>query len=165
MEGAPVPGGYLMVRSDGNLASRLLALDGQPLAPEVPLGGPAFNVRMAAAPEAVWLAWTDERNTLMGAALDELGNFEIRPTPLVEPFGNNFPFLTSLVTAPGGFRLAWSLGIDVGIPLPCVTGADGGMTQVFGPGAIIDVPTLSDLGLTICALLFAFAGVLLHRYR
>jgi hypothetical protein len=166
VEGAPVSDGYLVLSSEENLASRLLASDGQPLAPEVPLGGPAFQVRSAAAaPDFVWLAWIEGDGRLMGAALDELGLFAIPPTPLVEPFGNNFPFLSSLVAVPEGFRLTWSLGIDVPIPVPCSAGADGGMTQDFGPAAIVDVPMLSNLGLALCALMFAIAGALLHSHR
>jgi hypothetical protein len=162
--GAPVPGGYLVVSTDGNLASRLLAGDGQPLAPAIPLGGPAFNVRIAAAPDAMWLAWAEGDGRLMGAALDDQGLFAIQPTALVEPSGNNYPVLSSLEPASEGFRLTWSLGIDIAIPVPCASGLDGGMTQLFGPAAIVDVPTLSNLGLALCALMFAIAGVLLHRH-
>jgi hypothetical protein len=163
IEGAPVPGGYLVLSSEGNLASRLLADDGQPLAPQIPLGGPAFNIRIAAAPDAIWLAWSEGEGTLMGAALDDQGLFAIQPTALVEPSGNNYPVLSSLEPASEGFRLTWSLGIDIAIPVPCASGLDGGMTQLFGPAAIVDVPTLSNLGLALCALILAFAGVLLRR--
>ncbi len=158
IELAPAADGYLAVRSNPELATRRLANDGQPLAAESGLGFPGFAVKLAAAPKGAWLAW-ESPGELWGAALDDLGLLADPPSQLVPPPPQYSLALSSLLATPGGFRLTWALAFNPPIPPdPCDLGI-AGLTQDFGPGTVVDIPTLSRRALVVCALLLAIAGL------
>lgn len=160
---ASVDGGYLAVRLGG--LARLLDADGTPLGPETPLGvaTDAQGIQMDSGPEGVWLGWHNLDNAVWASLVDPSTLTAAPPTLLASHNRSNH--ITAIRARESGFMAGWNVHLSsVILPAPPCDWGEYAYSQEFGPfrGAV-DVPTLSKMGMALCALAFAIAGVLMRR--
>lgn len=168
-QAATEDGGYLSVFvRGGDLYLRRLGPTGEPLEPEIALGlsaqaGPA---QLAVDGNRVWLSWGVEvESSELFLARFDLDARSIDGFTRVEGYLENTRHTADRLEPVGDeVLLGWRrINLPAILATPCDIGF-ATFARAFGPDqGVVDVPALSPLGLGLCALLFAVAGVLLRR--
>jgi hypothetical protein len=159
-------GGFLSMVTRDDLFLRLLGPSGSPLEPEIALGlsTEAREPLLAVSGSAAWITWRTDSGNLFLNRFD-LGSRTTESSLLVaEHLDGLFPSADRLEPSGAGVLLGWRQGyVPIILPDPCDFGFST-HARAFGPDpGVVEVPTLSDLGLALCALLFAVAGLSIRR--
>jgi hypothetical protein len=159
-------GGYLSLVTRDDLFLHRLGSTGQPLEPEIALGlsTEAREPLLAFQGNSAWISWRTHSGSLFLNRFD-LDTGSAGDSVLVEDYPSpSVPSADRLEPTGNGVLLGWrQVFLSIVLPDPCESGI-ATYARAFGPDpGVVEVPTLSDLGLALCALLFAVAGLAIRR--